>query len=328
MALYGPVGRWYGWAAVVGGVLFAASDFAARLLAATLDGGGATTVGYAIWTTLSLLALALLQVALIGLYFPHRQTAGTLGWVGFFLASTGIAFAFLVVLVYAVAASPLPLDAPELLEAGPPEMFLLYFPLFSAGWALLGASFLRVPSYSRWAVRLLGLGAVIALHPDPLTTVVFGAAIAWLGLALVLGGVPPVEPTRRRLHPRGDSSTSIVRDEGREVLEAPAYFLVGRRVGRGIEEHLTLLSQRTSDGGRAVLAFEEETAAEAFRVIEGLGPEWEVTGALQEVIGLLGSAARGEVRYVALDPPSALRRGEEEPRLVPIIAFADHLMGK
>ena len=68
--------------------------------------------------------------------------------------------------------------------------------------------------------------------------------------------------------------------------------------------------------------------AEAFRIIEGLGPEWEVIGTLQEVMGLLRSAAWGELRYVALDPPSALRRGHEEPRLVPIKAFVDHLMGK
>ena len=72
-------------------------------------------------------------MALIGLYSPHRETAGTLGWVGFFLASASIAFAFFIALIYAVVASPLPLDDPELLEAGPPAMFLLYFPLFSAG---------------------------------------------------------------------------------------------------------------------------------------------------------------------------------------------------
>ncbi len=194
--------RWYGWAAVVGGVLFAASDFVARLVA-TLDGAGAATGGYAIWTTLSLLALALLQLALIGLYTPYRQTAGTLGWVGFFLASAGIAFAFFIVLIYTVVASPLPLDDPELLEAGPPSMLMLYFPLFSAGWVLLGATFLRIPFYPRWAIRLLGLGAVIALHPNPLTTVAFGAGVAWLGLALIMGGVPPEQP-RRHPFPRTD----------------------------------------------------------------------------------------------------------------------------
>ena len=226
------------------------------------------------------------------------------------------------------AASPLPPDAPELPEAGPPGMFLLYFPLFSAGWFLLGATFLEVPSYSRWAVRLLGFGAVIALHPNPITTVVFGAAVAWLGLALVLGDALPAQPTRRRPPIRGEGTTGTAPHEGEDVLDAPAYFLVGRRKGRGTEERLTLLAQRTSDGERAVFAFEDAEAAEAFRIIEGVGPEWEVIGALREAINLLRSAARGEARYVALDPPSALRRGDEETRLVPITAFADHLMGK
>lgn len=74
-----------------------------------------------------------------------------------------------------------------------------------------------------------------------------------------------------------------------------------------------------------MLAFEEAAAAEAFRVIEGLGPEWERINSLQEVPGLLRSAARGEVRYVALDPPSAIRRREEELKLVSIVTFVDHL---
>ncbi len=322
MALSSPVVRWYGWAAVLGGVLFAASDFAARLVD-TLNEPGSATGGYALWTIISLLALALLQLALIGLYTPHRQTAGALGWVGFLLTSTGIAFAFFNVLVYAVVASPLPPDDPELLEAGPPAMFVLYFPLFSAGWVLLGAAFLRIPFYPRWAIRLLGLGAVIALHPNPLTTVVFGAAVAWLGLALVLEGTPPEEQPRRHPLPRSEGS-DIAHQEPLDEIGAPVYFFVGKRTDTG----LTLLSQRARDGERAVLAFKEAEAAEAFRIIEGLAPEWEVVDALPEVVGLLRSAARGDVRYVAVDPPSALRRGGEEARLVPIMAFVDHLMGK
>jgi hypothetical protein len=322
MALSGPVVRWYGWAAILGGVLFAASDFVARLVA-TLDGAGAATGGYAIWTTLSLLALALLQLALIGLYTPYRQTAGTLGWLGFFLASTGIAFAFFIILIYAAVASPLTPDDPELLETGPPSMFVLYFPLFSVGWVLLGAAFLWISFYPRWAIRLLGLGAVIALHPNPLTTVVFGAAVAWLGLALIMGGAPPEEQPRRHPLPHSEGS-DVVHHEPLDEIDPPVYFFVGKRTEAG----LTLLSQRASDGERAVLAFEVAEAAEAFRIIEGLSPEWEVMDALQEVPGLLRSAARGEVRYVAVDPPSALRRRDEELRLVPIMAFVDHLTGK
>ena len=85
-----------------------------------------------------------------------------------------------------------------------------------------------------------------------------------------------------------------MRDENRDAFAgAPAYFLVGKRVGKGAEERLTLLSQKTGDGERAVLAFEEAAAAEAFRILEGLCPEWKVMGALQEVMGLLRSAARG-----------------------------------
>jgi hypothetical protein len=130
---------------------------------------------------------------------------------GFFLASSGITFAFFIVLIYTVVASPLPLDDPELLEAGPPSMFVLYFPLFSAGWVLLGATFLRIPFYPRRAIRLLGLGAVISLHPNPLTTVAFGAGVAWLGLALIMGGVPPEQP-RRHPFPRIEGSDVVHHD--------------------------------------------------------------------------------------------------------------------
>ena len=300
-------------------MLFAASDFVARLVA-TLEGAGALTGGYAFWITLSLLALALLQLALIGLYSPHRQTVGSLEWVGFFLASMGIAFAFFIVLVYAALASPLTPDDPKLLKGGPPSMIVLYFPLFSAGWVLLGAAFLRIPFYPHWAVLLLAAGAMLALHPNPFTTVIFSAGIVVLGLALVKGDSPPNVRPRRYHLPRSGEEGRIARPEGRYSL-APAYFLIGRRVG----VRLTLLAQKTSDGERAVLAFEEAAAAEAFRVIEGLGPEWERINSLQEVPGLLRSAARGEVRYVALDPPSAIRRREEELKLVSIVTFVDHL---
>jgi len=174
-------------------------------------------------------------LALIGLYSPHRETAGTLGWVGFFLASAGIAF--FIVLIYTVVASPLPLDDPELLEAGPPAMFLLYFPLFSAGWVLLGAAFLRIPFYPRWAVRLLGLGAVIALHPNLLTTVVFGAAVAWLGLALIMGGAPPEELPRRHPLLRSEGS-DVVHHEPLDEIGAQVYFFVGKRTEGGLNTPL------------------------------------------------------------------------------------------
>lgn len=47
---------------------------------------------------------------------------------------------------------------------------------------------------------------------------------------------------------------------------------MGRREG----DRLTLLSERTSDGERAVLLFDDPRDAEMLRVSEGLGEEWEV----------------------------------------------------
>jgi hypothetical protein len=50
------------------------------------------------------------------------------------------------------------------------------------------------------------------------------------------------------------------------IGEEPGCFFVGRREGA----RLTLLSMNLADEGRAVLLFRESSAAEAFRVIEGL----------------------------------------------------------
>jgi hypothetical protein len=178
---------WYGLAAVVVGVLFTVSDVVA-LFVSTLDDPGeeVLTDAYAGWAALSLFTLALLQVALIGLYVPQRVSTGTLGWVGFLLAFIGTSITFLVVLIYAVVALPMTPADPGVLEAGPPGPFILYFPLFSLGWFLLGAAFLRSSVYPRPAALLLMIGAVLALYPHPITNLVFSAAIAWLGLGLLL----------------------------------------------------------------------------------------------------------------------------------------------
>ena len=182
---------WYGLAAVAGGVLFTVSDFAA-LLVANLDDPGeeAAADAYAAWSALSLFTLALLQVALIGLYAPQRETTGTLGWVGFLLSFLGTTVAFFVVLVYAFIVSSVTPDDPGLVDAGPPGAFILYFPLFSLGWFLLGAAFLKSPVYPRPAALLLVVGAVLTLYPHPLTSVIFSVAVCWLGIALLSGRGP------------------------------------------------------------------------------------------------------------------------------------------
>jgi hypothetical protein len=57
------------------------------------------------------------------------------------------------------------------------------------------------------------------------------------------------------------------------------------------------------EDGRAVLVFGDPWAAEAFRITEGLGPEWEVMGHhATEAIEALGISATNGVGYVEIDP--------------------------
>ena len=68
------------------------------------------------------------------------------------------------------------------------------------------------------------------------------------------------------------------------TLEDANLLLVGKRA----EGRITLLSEKLADDSRAVLAFYETDAAEAFRILEGLGEEWEVIhNAYEEVADLL-----------------------------------------
>jgi hypothetical protein len=98
---------------------------------------------------------------------------------------------------------------------------------------------------------------------------------------------------------------------------------VGRRQGA---DRLTLLSEKTSNGARAVLVFEEEEEAAAFLILEDLGPQWEVLEkAEREAADLLLICASGGIRYVALNPPSVLTRRHEGHPLIPIRAFVDGL---
>ncbi len=59
--------------------------------------------------------------------------------------------------------------------------------MFTVGWVLFGLATLRARVYPRVAAALLIVGAVLAFLPLSLSTVLFGAAIAWLGFILFTG---------------------------------------------------------------------------------------------------------------------------------------------
>lgn len=102
------------------------------------------------------------------------------------------------------------------------------------------------------------------------------------------------------------------------------YFLA---INQGVG--LTLASERTAGGKRAVLVFDEFVVIEAFRIIEELGSEWEIVEyAPQEAAFLLESCAEKDMRYVALNPPTKLTRAQDPSELVPIRSFLDYLRGE
>ena len=68
---------------------------------------------------------------------PPAGTTGTLGWIDFLLAFIGAPVSFLVVLVYAVVASPMTRADPGLLEAGLRSVHTI-LPALLPGVVLLG----------------------------------------------------------------------------------------------------------------------------------------------------------------------------------------------
>ncbi len=147
----------------------------------------AATASYAIETWLFLLGDVLVLFGLFGLYTRQSEAAGPLGLVGFLVAFLGTAL-----LVGAswgdVFVVPILVDAaPELLDAGPPFAYVLSLGIFAIGWVLFGVAALRARVYPRWAALLLIVGAVLSFLPLPLSTALFGVAVAWLGLILFTG---------------------------------------------------------------------------------------------------------------------------------------------
>jgi hypothetical protein len=137
---------------------------------------------------LSVLAMLLL-VALVGLYASQAEAAGVLGSVGFLVALIGTAL-FVGMTWDGVFLFPaLAQAAPAFMEAD--LSFLekvggvLSLGLLVIGWLVFAVSTLRARIYPRTAAVLLLIGIVVGAIPLPLTTIVFGVALAWMGVFLL-----------------------------------------------------------------------------------------------------------------------------------------------
>ena len=80
------------------------------------------------------------------------------------------------------------------------------------------------------------------------------------------------------------------------------------------------------DGERALPVFESVAAADDFRVLGGLGPQWSVVddpdGTLPELLRVFVAP---HVRYVTIDPPAATKGGPAPAvALIPIERFLEN----
>lgn len=185
--------RWAGMAAVVSGVLSVVTD----VIYFAAFGDDPTRVAAASSTWLVALLLSLVGaylglLGLVGVYSRQRRESGVLGLVAFVIASlgtvlnTGWLWAGTFVVPHLVDEAPAFLDIVDtnpsgLIAAG----FMGTFLLFALGWALVGIASVRAKVMPQLAGWLLALGAILVLVAliagIPFGTVVFGAALAWLG---------------------------------------------------------------------------------------------------------------------------------------------------
>lgn len=188
--------RWSGLAALVGGGLFIVLNVIDSLVFGNqLDAEAAETGAWITVQGLYLVAAMLTALGLVGLYVDQTQEAGKLGLIAFVLAFVGGVMASGSAWSEAFFGGWLAKAAPDLLNAEPSGTLaagvLLTYGLFTLGWFLFGLASLRARALPRGAAVALMIGALWFLVADiaglPFSTVLYGAAVAWMGFALWSG---------------------------------------------------------------------------------------------------------------------------------------------
>lgn len=192
--------RWSGLAAIAGGVSLVVAEFVSLTFFGYDFSRTATTGTYALYSLLIMIAGLLLPLGLVGLYAEQSEASGPLGLVGFVVAFVGTVLVAGFFWTSAFIAPLLAVEAPELLAVRSLPGFFRSFVVFGLGWLLFGLATLRGGVYPRAAGVLLIVGAVLSVVRLPLTSVVLGAAVAWMGYVLFTRrrGTPVEHSTRVR----------------------------------------------------------------------------------------------------------------------------------
>jgi hypothetical protein len=179
MFLKDPV-RLGGFAAILAGALLIVSDLLRLYIRNVAD---TDTVQYIFLVDgwVGVLLAVVVQLGLVGLYAPRAKAVGILGVIGLVIAFVGI-------MLTMGASFAFPFNRPivwpwETQEYGeePLGAILVLGLSFVLGSILLGVGMLRAKVYSRAAVALFIVGALILLTPLALDDVIFAVGFAWLG---------------------------------------------------------------------------------------------------------------------------------------------------
>ncbi len=192
--------RWSGLAAIASGLSLVVAEFVTLGFFGYDFSTTATTGAYALYSVLIMITGVLLPLGLVGLYARQLEASGPLGLVGFVVAFAGTVLVAGFFWTSAFIAPVLAVEAPELLAVRSLPGFFRSFLVFGLGWLLFGVATLRAGVYPRIAAVLLIVGALLTVIRLPLTSVVLGAAVAWMGwYVLVTGrGTPDESPERVR----------------------------------------------------------------------------------------------------------------------------------
>ena len=185
--------RWSGLSALLGGVLFVALEIALLVVIGDQSFSVAvTTSAFTILVSFTLVASALVFLGLVGLYARQAQEAGAMGLIAFLVAFIGTAMYFGLFWAFNFIVPTLVEAVPDVFDVDPTGVlavgFILTFILFALGWLLFGLASLLTNVLPRPAAVLLMIGAVLVLVLEiiegPFVFVVFGIALAWMGVAL------------------------------------------------------------------------------------------------------------------------------------------------
>ena len=180
--------RLSGVAAVASGALFVIAELLYLVVGLSPSNQDFTSAPYAVQAGLFLLAYALLPGALVGFYAARSESLGPTGSVGFLVAFVAAVLTVGFAWAGAFVLPALAREAPQLLEIRPAPVVvaeIVSFGLLALGCVALGMAALRSRVLPRVAALLFMIGAVLGFFPLPFSTIVFGVAVAWMGLTLL-----------------------------------------------------------------------------------------------------------------------------------------------